>query len=425
MVGQAVGMADVVGRTSTGMAATLLGLGRTEEPKPRPEFTRSARRPAVSPATTPGAEDSFSSAYRIAGDELLLLDQRGIPDRLDEVTAKRGSDVAYYLRLGVVRGGSAMAQAAAYGLALTAAERAGHSTEARDTELQRTQRSLVEARPTSRLLPWATDRMMTVRARLGDSAEGAELAAALRAEADAIALGFQAAHATIAASIAADLPRPTDRPLAVLVHGSQGALEGGLVGTGLAALRLLKDQGQALLVFVAEGRPFMDGARLASWELRQAGIDHKIIGDAAAAWLFAREPIDAVLIAADWVAANGDVAAVIGSRALAQQVAAAREDTGRDGPRLIVSGVSGMIDLQTPDGSAMGDELRPARELSAYLSDVPIRAADALVPATDVVPAALVDTLVTERGLASPVTAEAVAALVPKEGEGSPEAGPG
>lgn len=410
-VGQAAGMADIVGRTSSSVAASLLGLGQSAPTPVRREFTRSEHRPVVSPSRTPAAEDSFRSAYRLAETELLLLDQRGVPERLDEVVAKRGSDVAYYLRLGVARGGPLMAQVAAYGLALTAVERAAQPATQRNVELRRTQRALVEARPSSRLPGWAMQRMNSVLEGLGDDADGADVGAALRDAADAIAHGLQSAHAAISAALAQTLPRHPDRPLSVLVHGDQGALHGGLVGTGLAALRHVRDEGGALRVFVTEGRPFMDGARLASWELRQAGIEHKVIADSAVAWLLAREPIDAVLVAAEWIAANGDVGAVIGSRAIAQQVALAERDSAGARPRLIVSGSSMSIDLDTADGAAIPGELRPARDLSAYLAAVPIRATDALVPAADIIPATLVETLVTEHGVTATPMPDSVAAL--------------
>ena len=81
----------------------------------------------------------------------------------------------------------------------------------------------------------------------------------------------------------------------------------------------------------------MDGVRLASWELRQADIDHKVIPDTAVAWLFEREPIDVVLVDADWVAANGDTGAVIGSRAVALQAAATPRRPGRHRPMVVVA----------------------------------------------------------------------------------------
>ncbi len=330
----------------------------------------------------------------------MLLDQRGIPEKLEEVGAKRGSDVAYYLRLGVARGGPLMAQVAAYGLALTAVERAGQPEDQRDVELRRTEGALIEARPSARLLAWSMERMRSAlpgsnQSMPDRSTSGAEIAAALRAEAAAIATDFGAWHAAIAALLVDVLSGPDDGPLSVLLHGDPGALWGGTVGTVLPALRQLRDRGRGLNVFVTEGRPFMDGARLASWELRQAGIDHKVIPDSAVAWLLDREPIDAILIGAEWIADNGDVGALVGGRAVAQLAAAA-------GVRVVVSGVSATIDPSTPDGAAIPVELWPARDLAAYLADVPIRGSDALVPASDVVPAATVSALVTERGVFVP-----------------------
>ncbi len=120
------------------------------------------------------------------------------PSVSSEVSARRGSDVAYYLRLGVCRGGPLLAQVAAYGLALTAGERVTQPPEARDLELRRTRRALAEARPSARLPIWAMERMERCQADLGDAADGHEVAAALRAQADTIAAELQAAQAAIA-----------------------------------------------------------------------------------------------------------------------------------------------------------------------------------------------------------------------------------
>ena len=162
---------------------------------------------------------------------------------------------------------------------------------------------------------------------------------------------------------------------------------------------VFEEAGREVRVFVTEGRPFMDGARLASWELRQADLDHRIIPDAAVAWLLAREELDAVLISAEWVAANGDVSALLGSQAIAGLIAAMPADRAR--PRLLVGALAATRDPRTVDGSAIPVELRPARDLAAYLADVPIRAGDALVPAADIIPAAAVDALITETDVAA------------------------
>lgn len=394
-VGQVAGMADIVGRTSSALAGEMLGLDEQKTAQERPGFDRSgvSTDPVVS-AAAPAAEDTFRSAYRLSDEGLVILDQRRLPEALDEVVARRGSDVAYYLRLGVARGGPLMAQLAAYGLALTAAERAQQTAESRHVELRRTGGALVEARPSSRLLSWAVARVRRLSGRFDESTPGADVAAALRAEADLIAGEITAWEAAMATALVETLAQPEGRPLALLLHGDHGPLIAGQLGAGLTALSRLREAGRDLRVFVTEGRPFMDGARLAAWELRQAGFDHRIIPDTAAAWLFERESIDVVLIRAESVAANGDSGALVGARALAQLAACVPAER----PRVALLGPGAAMDPDLPDGRAIPTELRPARELSTYLAEVPVRASDALVPAADVVPAELIDLRVTEAG---------------------------
>jgi methylthioribose-1-phosphate isomerase len=431
-VGQLAAMADVMGRATDVMAGQLLGTETRPQRPPPTRFTRpGAIGPSADEAAPPSAEDVFRSPYRVAGGSLVILDQRRLPEVVEEVTAKRASDVAFYLRLGVARGGPLMAQLAAYGLALTAAERADQQLGPLLQALRKSGQALMGARPSARLLEWAVARMLAVAEALAPGAEvsviesedadaaraetggteqaevvadgntaptgpAQELITRLRAEADDLAMDMTRWHAAMAEGLVGALPDPGDRPLTVLMHGSQGPLLGGQVGSGLTALMQLRDAGRPLRVFVTEGRPHMDGARLASWELRQAGIDHHILADGAVAWLFAREPVDAVLLSADRVAVNGDTAALVGSAAIAW-LAAGVEVAGPR-PRVLVSGPAACADPGIPDRSAMPDDLRPASELSAYLSGVPIRVSDALVPATDVIPTGLIDVWIDESG---------------------------
>jgi methylthioribose-1-phosphate isomerase len=261
-------------------------------------------------------------------------------------------------------------------------------------ELRRTALALVEARISSRLLARAVERMQALASGFDESTPGEEVAAALRLEADAIAAEVTTSEAALASALEFELPSPEARPLRLLLHGGQGALIAGQLGATLVALGRMRAAGRQLEVYLTEGRPFMDGARLASWELRQAGIEHKIVPDAAVAWLFERESIDAVVVRGEWIASNGDTGALLGARGLAQLAAAAGSD---ERPRLIVIAPSAAIDDHTPDGAAIPSELRPSRELAAYLADTPIRTSDALVPAADVIPARLIDALVHER----------------------------
>jgi methylthioribose-1-phosphate isomerase len=408
-VGQMAGMADLVSRTSGGAAASLLGLLDLGAPRRRgvvPPAVRAGGSAVADPRRTgttrvvaapPSAADAFRSPFRVSADTLILLDQRALPDRIEELVALRGIDVASYIRQGACSGGPLLAQLAAYGLALTAAEMATQAPSMRDRELRRIRGALEGARPTARLVGRAMDRMNAAARGLGQPSspvDGASVAAAMRAEADVIAGEVQLGLAAIAESLAALLAdaSPAGR-LSVLVQGDPGVLQGGLVGSGLTALRRLHEQGRALRVLVTETRPSEEGARLASWELRQAGIDHTIVPDAAVAWLLEHDDVDAILVAAEWVAANGDSAAVLGSRAIGQLAAATRASSAATSPRLIVLALSGAIDLETADGAAIpngiplvGGEPEPG-----------------VLPRYDVIAAEHVSALVTERGVLSPL----------------------
>jgi methylthioribose-1-phosphate isomerase len=421
-VGQVAGMADVMSRTTAGATAGLLGLLGGAEPRPKgaaPAAYRPARSVGVSDASVGPVDDVYRSPFRLHGKTLRILDQRSIPGRLEEVVARRGSDVVHYLRLGVCAGGPLVAQLAAYGQALTAAERASQPPSIRDLELERTMKAFLEVRPGSPLLRWALSRQQAVAAGLAASAEsggtpglaaseprvdGAVLATALRSEADAIASELQAGLAAIAEHLTRVLAqgRPSG-PLAVLVHGDPGALHGGLIGGGITALRQLRDQGREVRVLVTESRPSEAGLRLASWELRQAGIEHTVVPDTAAAWIIAHEPIDAVIVAAEAVAANGDAIAPLGSHALGRLASAQRASSATDRPALFVTVLTAAIDASAPDGSAIPVEV----PLTAGRHD------PSALPASEVVAAADISALVTERGPVAPGETGSLATIPP------------
>jgi methylthioribose-1-phosphate isomerase len=421
-VGQVAGLADVMGRGTTAAAAGLLGID-LREPTKSPARPLTPGTPRTTPRTTRATtDDQYRSPYRVTDDTLILLDQRALPGALEELTCRRGTDVAYYLRTGACRGGPLMAQVAAYGLALTARERRAQPAATRGQDLRRSRNALTSARPTSRALAWAVDRMAAVEEAAGEEPDGDALAAVLRGEADAIALRMQADLDAVADHLSALLADAHDRlttedvptrPLQVLVHGDPGALWGGLVGPGVAALGRFIDSGRAVRVVLTEGRPFLEGARLAAWELRQARIPNQLIADAAVAWLFMRQPVDLVILAAEAVAANGDVAALIGARAIADLAAATRERDGSARPRVIALATGTTIAPAILDGSAFPDERRTAREFSSQVTSGPMPGTDTLNPVVDVIPYGRIDTLVTERGPIAPVTADAVLAAVP------------
>lgn len=371
----------------------LTGLAELAAPPAAPPLP-AARQPAV----TASQDAPWRSPYRVADDALHLLDQRRLPDAADEQLCRRAADVAFYLRVGAARGGPLMAQLAAYGIAFSAFEMRDRPLEARRAELQRVGKVLIQARASSRMLRWAVERAWAIADALGDDADGATVAARLRADADARAADAELDHARIARSLEELLPRPDGRPLSVLVHGDPGALGAGLVGTALVALANRVAAGGEVRVWVTETRPHMEGARLASWELANLDIEHSVVPDAAVGALLERERIDAVLLGAEWVAANGDVGAVVGSRVVAGMAATA---SGGPVPVFATAPIA-TFDAGTPDGRAIPVDDRPTRDLQLYTTGTRLARTKGWNPAADVVPAAWVERLVTEMGAFAP-----------------------
>ncbi len=206
-------------------------------------------------------------------------------------------------------------------------------------------------------------------------------------------------HARIAQHAAALLPRPTGRSLQVLIHGDPGALTSGMVGTAINALMLRAADDPGCHVWVTETQPYLEGARLATWELANAGIEHTLLADTAVAALLDAEPIDAVLLGAEWIAANGDTANVIGSRAVAELAAGAAL-----GPVPVY--VCAPITTYDPD---MPRWRRPSRSTSGrhaswatYLTGIRMDRLRGYNPGADVIPARRISAIVTEMGVLSP-----------------------
>lgn len=390
---QVAGVAAAVSQIPTNTAAGLLGLTGSRPPTPTPA------RPVTSATATTGAPAVYRSPYRFSDGVLQLLDQRRIPEAADEQACRRGMDVAFHMRAGTVRGGPLLAQLGAYGLALTARELVERPPAQRESELRRVGRALVGARPGARMLAWVVEELHGLVEAARDEPTGHALAERLWGAADMLAQQAQEDHARIAQHLAAFLPRPTDRPLQVLIHGDPGALTAGLVGTAINGLMLRVAAGDPVHAWVTETRPEMEGARLATWELTHAGVEHTLLPDSAVATLLASESIDAVLLGAEWIAANGDVANVVGSRAVAELAAIVPAFP----VPVIVCGPARTVDLATPDGTAIPADPRPVVRLGAYLSGVRVDRVAGLNPAADIVPAQRVSVLVTEQGvLATP-----------------------
>jgi len=329
------------------------------------------------------------AAVRWQQDRLELLDQRQLPEREIYLTIDSLEAAFEAIRSLAVRGAPAIGIAAGY--ALAASLRDAPAETARFLErLEQGADYLVGARPTAVNLRWALDR---VRRR----GRREPCYAAVRAEAQAIHAEDRAICRGIGAAGAALLPAGSR----ILTHCNAGALAVSELGTATAPIYHQHRAGVPLRVYADETRPLLQGARLTAWELDRAGVDVTLICDNAAASLMAAGEIDLVLVGTDRVTRNGDVVNKIGTLNLAVLC-------HHFGVPFYVACPSSTYDPATPSGSEVEIEERPAEEV---LGD---RAARVAVrnPAFDVTPAELVSAIVTERGIARPPLAPALAGLL-------------
>ncbi len=338
---------------------------------------------------------------RWAQDRLELIDQRRLPTAFEYVACRDAAEVADAIRAMVVRGAPAIGCAAAYGVALEGLKHAHGSRPALDAALDAAQARLADSRPTAVNLFWALARMRRVAEEAGAQAPPARVAAALLDEAHAIREADVAANRRMGELGAALLPESAR----VMTYCNAGALATAGHGTALGVIRSACEAGKRLSVYACETRPFLQGARLTAWELTTEGIPATLITDNVAGYLMSRGEIDAVVVGADRVAANGDVANKIGTYTLA--VLAQRHAV----PFYVACPLS-TIDRAVPSGAGIPIEERPAAEVTGYggLRWAPPEIA-VRNPAFDVTPAALVTALVTERGVVPHPDASSIAAL--------------
>jgi methylthioribose-1-phosphate isomerase len=317
-------------------------------------------------------------ALQWRGDSLALLDQRKLPREQAWIDCDDAGAVARGIRDLVVRGAPAIGIAAAYGVVL-AVQRAGHAAA---DGVRADLAALRASRPTAVNLFWALDRMQ--RAIAG----GAD-AAALEREARAIESDDLAANRRMGA-LGAALIAPGS---GVLTHCNTGSLATAGYGTALGVIRAGVDQGRIARVFHTETRPWLQGARLTAWELHEDGIAARMVADSAGAHLFRTAQVQWLVVGADRICANGDTANKIGTCTLA---AAARHF----GARVMVVAPASTVDMASASGDAIEIEERDPRELLEYAGTrVAPAGVAAYNPVFDITPAALIDALVTERGV--------------------------
>jgi len=330
---------------------------------------------------------------------LYLLDQRVLPQREEYLALHSAAEVAAAIHGMVVRGAPAIGITAAYGAVLAARQRFRASAQDWAVALQGDLELLARARPTAVNLAWAIARMRRCVAMLGDDADP-ELT--LLREAQAMHAEDVVANHTIGDLGAGLIERTTN----VITHCNAGALATGGYGTALGVIRSAHAVGKVQRVFAGETRPWMQGARLTAWELNWDRIPVTLLVDGAAASRMRQGDIDWVIVGADRIAANGDVANKIGTYGLA---VAARHH----GVRFMVAAPTSTLDLAAASGDDIPIETRAAAELlSCAGNPVAASGSEAWNPVFDVTPAALIDALVTERGVIVRPNAEKIGKLM-------------
>ena len=331
---------------------------------------------------------------------VVMIDQRRLPGEQVFVRCRQPREVAEAIRNMTIRGAPAIGVAAAFGLALAARGSKAQGA-ALAAEFERACGELAHTRPTAVNLFWAIDRM---RRRFQAAAEmdGAALRQALLDEALAIQAEDLAACRRMGDLGAELLPQEAR----VLTHCNAGALATAGYGTALGVVRSAARLGKIKNVFADETRPYLQGARLTAWELMQDGIPTTLIADNMAGHLMARGEVNAVVVGADRIAANGDVANKIGT----YSVAILAKEHGI--PFYVAAPVS-TIDLSTPDGSKIPIEERSPDEVTHHggrrLAPEGVAVRN---PAFDVTPHRYVTAIVCERGVARAPYGDSLRALL-------------
>jgi methylthioribose-1-phosphate isomerase len=342
-------------------------------------------------------------------DAIVMIDQRKLPSSEVYISCKTAPEVAKAIKAMVIRGAPAIGVAAAMGIALGMRRSTATGTKQFTTEFQKTCDLMAGTRPTAVNLFWAIERMKHVFA---DAAQGGcsvdEIKQRLEAEARRIHDEDVESCRTMGAHGATLVPQDAR----ILTHCNAGALATAGYGTALGVIRAAAEQGKKVAVLADETRPFLQGARLTAWELVKDGIDTTVITDNMAGAMMRLGNVDLVVVGADRIAANGDVANKIGTYPVA---VLARE---HNIPFYVAAPIS-TIDLATSDGSKIPIEERNDKEVTHVgASRLTPEGARIRNPAFDVTPYKYVTAIITERGIARAPYNESLAALV----QGAPAA---
>lgn len=344
--------------------------------------------------------ESAIHTIALVPDGVRLLDQRKLPLVEEYVTCRTYQEVAEAIRTMVVRGAPAIGVAAAAGIALGIRHLDVATPEERAAQLEAICTAMAHTRPTAVNLFWAIDRMRAC-AQQHQHAPLAQWQQALQQEAERLLTEDIAINKRIGAYGLPLVPRGST----ILTHCNAGALATAGYGTALGVIRAAHFAGQQIQVVADETRPFLQGARLTTWELQRDHIPVTLITDNMAGYFMQAGKIDLVIVGADRIAANGDVANKIGTYSVA--VLAKEHNI----PFYVAAPLS-TIDLATATGAAIpieqrhGDEVRLVGAQRIASPDVEVAN-----PAFDVTPARYIRGIITEVGVAMPPNPDTIAAL--------------
>lgn len=327
-------------------------------------------------------------AIEWCGGTLRLLDQRALPHEETWLNYDSATGVAEAIRSMVVRGAPAIGIAAAFGVVLAARARLSQGG-AWQAALEEDFKVLADSRPTAVNLFWALERMRERLQRL-KSNEGA--LAVLEAEALGILESDREANLTMAQLGMELIRKHQSAPQRLMTHCNAGALATGGFGTALGVIRAAHAAGLVERVYANETRPWLQGSRLTAWELAGDGVPVSLNVDSAAAHLMKAGDITWVIVGADRITANGDVANKIGTYQLAVNAM-------HHGVRFMVVAPSSTIDMSLEEGEDIPIEERDSHELLDVAGRRVAADVDALNPVFDVTPADLIDAIVTEKGV--------------------------
>jgi methylthioribose-1-phosphate isomerase len=335
-------------------------------------------------------------------DAVVMVDQRKLPGQEVYLSCRTAPEVARAIKTMVIRGAPAIGVAAAMGIALGMRRSKARGTRQYAVEFNKICDLMAGTRPTAVNLFWAIDRM---KRALAAGVQAGESVADLtrRFEREAVAIHDEdvescRAMGRFGAAIVPDAAR-------ILTHCNAGALATAGYGTALGVVRAAAERGKVRRVYADETRPFLQGARLTAWELVRDHVPTTVITDGMAGSLMRRGEVDVVVVGADRIAANGDVANKVGTYTVAILAQA------HDVPFYVAAPLS-TIDLATPDGTGIPIEERNGREMTHFGSArLTPEGAQVWNPSFDVTPAHLVSGIITERGIARPPYGESLAAL--------------